>query len=150
MDSELGNHRDGPVMLDDPHLTRMANAVRYMRMHPAYQPPNPWPQGMALFALQQTAEGTQLLSVSVVPIEQFEAFSVEEMFLFMDLKADVIAFSPSIDFPQNPEELCELISRMVNVNNLAEIFQYLINNNWVVYRPVNWMPAATDGQINGQ
>ncbi len=131
IDSDNPFERDGPVLPDDPTLSRTANYVRYMRRHPAYLPPN-WPEGMACFCLA----GKQAVQTMLVPLGPFEEFTDQGFFSLAPANADIIFFLPMTRMPQSDEELAEVFQSFWNqpAEQISGVFQYLLNNGCYLMR----------------
>ena len=124
--------RDGPVLPDDPNLTRMANLVRYMRKVPQYLPPNPWPECIACFCL---SPDDKIISCYFLSIKRFEQFSEHVLFGVSPPETKIIFFLPTIKQP--PAEYAQNVFRQMlslpeeEVNGM---FQYLATNRFFLMR----------------
>ncbi len=126
------NVRDGPVLPDDPTLTRMQNLTRYMRKHPQYMPPNTFPRCIACFCLN---EGDRITSKFFLSIERFEKISEGVLFGVSPPDTKIIFFLPATEMP--PSDYAQAaFDRMLDVpqEQLDGMFQYLASNRFFLMR----------------
>ena len=124
--------RDGEVFPDDPRLTRMGNCVRYMRRNEMYLPPNPWPEGMMLYGID---EDGSLCCMFLMLLRQFETISYKDLFGLCNPKTRRLYFIPFPKMPPSNEAAQLLIQQYLARTSREEFARqtlYLEVNNWWV------------------
>lgn len=117
--------RDGEVVDDIDQLDRVGNLIRYMRQHPAYTPPNPWPQSMMCHGFKDGF----LIRTIVLPIDDFESKTDEAI---LDLvQADKVVLMPAQDSP-SPNLIKSFFEQ--DRATVQHTLDYLVANNWLIRR----------------
>ena len=129
---DMGNpwKRDGEVLPHDPTLTRMENTVRYMRKCDCYMPPNPWPEAMMLFGLDDKGH---LCAAWFMPLGQFESIPEKKLFEIINPNTHSIFFIPAVTFPPTQEEAQRQIQMWLKQTTPDEFTKtciYLRANGW--------------------